>query len=130
MVGLYPMAAIRQRNDPVRLFGRRLMLLALLILVFAIAWGVWNARQKEQESGSLRAQAQRQLNDLTERQVQLNADIANLQTERGKEEVLREQYALAAEGEGLIVIVDQPASKQTQASSTMLDKIKHAFSWW
>jgi len=124
------MAAIRQRNDPVRLFGRRLMLLALLILVFAIAWGVWNARQKEQESGSLRAQAQRQLNDLTERQVQLNADIANLQTERGKEEVLREQYALAAEGEGLIVIVDQPASKQTQASSTMLDKIKHAFSWW
>ncbi len=125
------MVAIKQRNDPVRLFGRRLALLALIVLVFAVAVGMWSAYQKAKESGSLRAQAQRQLHDFSARQSQLNSDIANLQTSRGKEEVLREQYALAAKGERLIIIVDPPASKPAQATSTtVFDTIKRTFSWW
>lgn len=121
--------AIKQRNDPVRLFGKRVMLLALFLLVCSVAWGLWGAYKKERESAILRAQAEAQLNDLLERQQQLSADIGNLQTRRGVEEVLREQYSLAAEDEGLIVIVDQQAASPTQASSSMMDIIKNAF-WW
>jgi hypothetical protein len=124
------MVAIRQRDNPVRLLGRRLFIVALFVLVIAVAWGVWNAHQKERESGALRALAEVQLKDFTQRHTQLTDDIADLQTSRGMEEVLREQYALGARGEGLIVIVDQPSAESVHATTTMFDKLKKVFWWW
>ena len=121
--------AIRQRNDPVRLFGKRLIVLGLLALVVLAIGGVWNAYQKERESAALRTRAEVQLDDLTKRHAQLSSDIANLQTDRGREEVLREQYALAAQGEGLIVIVE-PQAEPAHATSTFMDKLRKAFRWW
>ena len=121
--------AIRLRNDPVRLFGKRLFLFALLLLVVVAVGGVWNAYQKEREAAALRTQAEVQLDDLAKRQAQLSSDIANLETDRGLEEVLREQYALAAQGEGLIVIVE-PQPEPVHATSTFMDKLKKAFMWW
>lgn len=124
------MMAIKQRDNPVRLFGRRLILGALLILVISAIWGVWSAYQKEQESRMLRTQAEVQRSDFAQRQTQLNSDIANLQTNRGKEGVLREQYTLGAMGEGLIVIVDPPVAIPREATSTVFDKLKKALWWW
>ncbi|PIR83968.1 hypothetical protein COU18_00975 [Candidatus Kaiserbacteria bacterium CG10_big_fil_rev_8_21_14_0_10_51_14] len=123
--------AIRRRNNPVRLLGKRLLVVALLALTIAISWGTWNAYKKERESGVLRTEAELQLEDFTQRHTQLTEDIASLQTSRGMEEVLREQYALAARGEGLIVIVDQPAAEPESATTTtMFEKVKRFFWRW
>ena len=122
--------AIRSRNDPVRLFGRRLILLGLFALIVLSAMGVWSAYKKERESRALRQEAEMQLGDLSQRQEQLDADIASLETDRGKEQVLREQYALAARGEGLIVIVDTPPVAPTRATSPLVDWLKKTFTWW
>ena len=122
--------AIRSRNDPVRLFGRRLILLGLFALIVVSSTGVWGAYQKERESRALRNEAEMQLTDLSQRQAQLDADIASLETDRGKEQVLREQYALAARGEGLIVIVDTPPVAPTRATSSLVDWLKKTFTWW
>ncbi len=122
--------AIVRRNDPVRLFGRRVFLVGMFTLViFGIA-GVWSAHQKEKESGALRTEAEVQLSDLSERQAQLTADIGKLQTDRGKEEALRQQYALAAKGEGLIVIVDPSEQKPVQATSSVLEWLHKVLPWW
>ena len=118
----------RPRSDPVRIFGRRLLSLALFIIVVIAISGVWNAYQKERESAALRAQAEAQLQDLSGRRDQLTADIARLKTDRGMEEALRQEYDLAAKGEQLIVIVDPPKPEWVQASSTILERIKH-FLW-
>jgi len=122
--------AIRSRNDPVRLFGRRLILLGLFALIVVSSTGVWGAYQKERESRALRNEAEMQLTDLSQRQAQLDADIASLETDRGKEQVLREQYALAARGEGLIVIVETPPVAPTRATSSLVDWLKKTFTWW
>ena len=124
------MAVLRPRNDPVRLFGRRLILLALFVLIVFSVAGVWSAYKKERESRALRQEAEMQLGDLSQRQEQLDADIASLETDRGKEQVLREQYALAARGEGLIVIVDTPPVAPTRATSSLVDWLKKTFTWW
>jgi cell division protein FtsB len=125
------MAIIRSPNDPVRLFWRRLVILGLFLLVAFAASGVWNAYQKEKESRELRAQTQAQLNDLTTQQGELSSDIDKLQTERGKEAVLRQQYALAAKGEGMIVIVDPSTSTQVAAtSSAFAEWLHNTFPWW
>jgi len=121
--------AIRQRNDPVRLFGKRLVIVGLAVLAVVASWGVWGAYTKERESAALRTQAELRLADLQARQTQLKADILNLQTDRGMEEALREQYALAGKGERMIVIVEPPKSEPVQATSTMLERIKKAL-WW
>ena len=124
------MAVLRPRNDPVRLFGRRLVLLSLFALIIVAGAGAWGAYQKERESYALRQEAEMQLDDLSKRQTQLDTDIANLETNRGKEQVLREQYALAARGEGLIVIVDTPPVAPTHATSSLVDWFKRTFGWW
>lgn len=130
MVRLYRMAVLRPRNDPVRLFGRRLILLGLFVLIIVASTGAWGAYQKERESYALRQEAEMQLDDLSQRQAQLDTDIASLETNRGKEQVLREQYALAARGEGLIVIVDTPPVAPTHATSSLVDWFKRTFTWW
>ena len=120
----------RHRNEVVKLFGRRLLLLGVFLITVALISGVWNIEGKAQESASLKKQAEAQLADLTKRQDQLTADIESLKTDRGKEEALRQQYALAAKGEHMVIIVDPESAAVTVASSTVMQKIAGFFSWW
>src|SRR3989344_5497098 len=95
-----------QRQNAVRLFLRRLGMLALLGLIAVSISGVWGVYKKERESAELRAQIERERADLKARRALLESDLNSLKTDRGIEEALREQYALAENGEQLIVIVD------------------------
>ncbi len=75
-------------------------------------------------------QAQGQLSELSQRESQLNADIAKLETNRGKEEALREQYELAAEGEGLIIIVDGRAEEAAPPAPSLSTWFRDMLIWW
>jgi cell division protein FtsB len=119
-----------QRQVAVTLFLRRIGLVLLLIVVGFAASGVWGVYEKEKESRQLRTLAELERADLEKRHTQLSGEIKNLQSNRGMEEVLREQYALAAEGEGLIVIVEPPAPPPVQPTTTVFQKIKDFFWFW
>ncbi len=119
-----------QRQSAVRLFLKRLGILSLFLLVAFSIPGVWSVYHKERESQLLRAQAEREWTDLVERQTQLEEDLSKLQTDRGLEETLREQFALALEGERLIVIVDPPKPAEVHASSSVREWFKNVFWWW
>lgn len=119
-----------QRHDPLRLFGRRLVLIALLVVIAVAIPGVWGVYKKERESRVLRAEAEAQLADLSQRRAQLEADISKLKTPRGMEETLRAQYRLAKNGEGLIIIVDPSTPVPAKATSTVMEWFNKAFSWW
>jgi cell division protein FtsB len=122
------MAALRERYDPLRLMGRRLLIALLGVLVISVLWGVWNIYRKNVEASQLRAQAQGQLADLQGRQTKLQADYDKLKTDRGMEEALRQQYAVGAAGEGLIVIVEPQTPKPLHATSSIMQWIKNVFS--
>lgn len=118
-----------QRHSAARLFLKRLGLLALFILALLAASGVWGVFQKERETAARRAEAEALRVDLETREKKLRADITTLQSDRGLEATLRAQYGLAEEGEGLIVIVEPPAAKQGEATSTPRDWFSTIF-WW
>lgn len=111
---------------------RRFMLAGLLALVVIAASGVWSIYQKERASAILKQEALSQLNDLSTEQSQLVASIGELQTERGKEAALREQYSMAAPGEGEVVIVEPASSTAPSAptSTSFASWIKSALPWW
>ena len=119
-----------QRQSAVHIFVRRLALLAMFVLIVGASTGVWGVYEKEKESRTLRDQTERERAELSAREAQLAGDINRLNTDRGMEEALREQYALAAEGEKLIVIVEPPEPEPTQATSTVLQKIRDFFWFW
>ena len=124
------MARLGQQRDPARLLLKRISLLVLLTVVIFAAGGVWGVYKKERESATLRAQAENERADLLAREARLKEDIGKLHTDRGMEEALREQYALAGQGEDLIVIVE-PETPEPQATSTSVIKwFQRLFSWW
>ena len=113
-----------------RLLWRRLGTTALFVLVVVAISGVWSVYQKERESFQLRSEAESQYNMLSQQRVQLQGDIANLETDRGKEAALRQQYAVGKKGEGLIVIVDQRPDAPRQASSTIMQWVHKFLPFW
>lgn len=93
--------------DPVRLLGRRLILIGLFALLFVSGRAVWVMYEKSRDASQKEARAESRVGSLEVRESQLRANIAYLHTERGQEEKLRQEYELAKEGEGLIVIVEE-----------------------
>ena len=124
------MAAVRQRNDVGRIFLRRLGLFGLFVIVVLGMWSVWGAWRKERESSALKVQAQAAAADLAEQQTQLQGEIARLESDRGREEALRDQYAVGKQGEDLIVIVDPAVPTTSPQESSFMDRIKNALRWW
>lgn len=124
------MANWKDRRDPVRLLGRRFGIVGLIVAVVIAAGAVWNVYQKERGSRERRLEAENQLHDLKAREVRLTADIAALQSERGLEEVLRDQYEVAKEGERLLIIVEPASSAPSRATSSVLQWFQGLFHWW
>jgi cell division protein FtsB len=112
------MAIVGKRSDPVRLFARRLALLALFIVVIAACSALWDVYKKERDSRVLKNQAEAQLYNLTMQEDHLNAEIARLETARGKEEMLRQNYEMAREGENVIMIIEPPETPPVEPVKT------------
>lgn len=114
------MEILSQKVDPVRLFWRRVLLAVLLALVLFGMSGVWRIYKRERESAVLIQSSTAHLADLTRREAQLRSDIANLDTDRGREAALRQQYQMGKPGEGMIIIVNPPTPAPVAPTSTPL----------
>ncbi len=124
------MASVKQRVDPTRLFLRRLGMFLLLVLVLFAIRAVWGVYAKASESGTLRDEAEAQLRDLQARETTLNASIGSLESERGKEEALRQAYQVGKPGEGLIEIVETTPTTTPAPPPSRFHWLSSLFSWW
>ena len=114
------MATYGKRRDAIALLWQRLGILALLAILLVALSGVWDVYQKERESRTLREQSERQASELSQQASSLHENIAKLQTDRGKETVLREQYNVGKRGEQLIIIVEPEQPQPIEATSTIM----------
>ncbi len=115
-----------QKRLMFRIALRRLLTVALVCAVFLGFKAAWSVFLKERETREKALAAERQLLDLAERESRLKEEVAYRNSDRGLEETLRTEYALAREGERLIVIVDE-GDYPTTSTSTPLEKKRD---WW
>ena len=87
-----------------------LILFLVLVLIFAFNllgfWGKMRITVRNREA------AEERVLELKENQEELAANIAKLNTPAGVEETIREKFGLGKEGEGLIVIVEDPGQSE------------------
>jgi len=95
-----------------------LFLLGLVIIFFT--WNVVGLMNRMQNTVKYRQIEEDKIAELTERQNKLSIDIANLKTEKGLEENIREKFGLAKEGEEMIIVIEDKESnnfaKEAQSS--------------
>ena len=104
-----------------------LILFGFLILFFI--WNILGFWIKMGETSKNKKIAENKVATLKQQKEQLGADIANLQTEEGKEELFRENFGLAKEGENLIVVIEDknPPAPTPPASSGFWSFLKNLF---
>ncbi len=108
-----------RKSDPIKLLGRRLLIVGMIMLVIVTAWGVRSIYGKEVDAKRLQFESENQLADLAAQEEKLQSGLDRLSTSRGVESVLRNNYSVGAPGENMIVIVEprKPAATSTPNSS-------------
>lgn len=82
------------------------VLIFLVVLLLVSTWSLIRFSRKMAETEKNRNIALKKVSELREAKLKLEADIGKLGSERGVEEVLREDYGLVKEGEGMIIVVE------------------------
>ncbi len=108
-----------------RWFYSPIILIAMICVCVFFATNVVTLMRKNKDTRLLKDQASRELTELENRRQKLEADIASLESERGQEEVIRENFQVTKEGEGVVVIVDdtQKSEEVEEKEESFLEKI-------
>ncbi len=126
-----PMHAKKRKVKKI-VFSFPVILMLGILSVLSIK-GVFSAYAMYSVQDERRGEAVAELNNLKEREASLSQENAWLQTERGKEQLFREQYMVAKSGENVMIVVsDNTDTTQSVTSEiedkTILQKTKKVFS--
>lgn len=96
-----------------------IVLMIIAVVCFFFASNMIGLVRKNKDTHVLKEQTSRELEELTARQQRLEEDIASLKSDRGQEEVIRENFQVTKEGEGVVVIINdesktEPAEKKSK----------------
>ncbi len=88
-----------------------LLILALLLLFFV--YNILGLIRKNSETKENKVRAQVENAKLLDQQAHLEADMKELETDRGTEQVIREKFGVVKKGEGVVVVVDETPEAKT-----------------
>lgn len=94
---------------------RRAALLILFVVCVLVGRGMWGVYEKKRETDGWRAEAEKKMHNLEEREADVARIVEHLETPEGVEQAFREQFDVGKEGEGVIIVVnaDQPMGTTT-----------------
>ncbi len=101
------MRELQARRRLRRFVYSKVTVVVLLILVIFVGRSVWSVYQKNRIANYHYVQSEIRLNELRERQSEIESDVRRLSSVRGREEEIRRTLPVAKEGERVIVILDQ-----------------------
>lgn len=105
-----------------------LMLLGIIIIVFA--WSVFGLVGKMQETIKNKKMGEDKVQELQKEKEKLSAEINKLQTEKGIEENIRENYDVVKDGEGMVVVVEDKNLPETQSENKSTNLFSKIINWF
>lgn len=115
------MKNFQEDNFKDRLMHSKVFLLILLCFVLFFFYNVIKFSVKAFETRENKIIAEEKVAGLQKEKDRLNLEIQRLNTEAGVEENIRNKFALAKDGEGLIVVLDDE-NPQVQKPQTKIQK--------
>lgn len=100
------------------------------LLVLGIVWFsylVWGIFQKEERARREVNDTKAELMALSEQKTKLESDLAELDTERGKEAIEREILGVAKPGEEVIIVVPPTATSSATTTESWWERL---FGWF
>lgn len=101
------MATFAKEKKIQKILYSRLTVALLAVVVFFLGFSVYSVFEKKQQAQSQANIAEQETKTLLLRKAKTQTEIENLQTDEGIEEILRNKYRAAKDGEGLVVVVDR-----------------------
>lgn len=100
------MRNFQEKKGLKRFLQSKPVLILLFILVIVFTLNVISLMGKLKETEKNKKIQEVEINNLQKRKEKLSDDIEKINTEKGKEEMIRENFGLVKEGEGMIIIVE------------------------
>jgi exosome complex RNA-binding protein Rrp4 len=91
-----------------------LVILSLLLVFFAINIILFLGKMIEARKS--RDIAENKVAELLDKKDQLHTEINTLNTDKGKESLIREKFGLAREGEGMIVVINPKKNEEVEGN--------------
>lgn len=121
------MVDILEKKKYKKLVYSKPVLLVLIIVLLFVGRATWSMFEKARETENKLAAVEQEHAEVKERYDTLSEKVEDLQTERGKEEAIREKFGVAREGEHVIYLIEEeeePAQTEKQDRS-LFQKILH-----
>lgn len=107
------MAEFRNRKKVSNFLHSTPVIIVLFGIAILFAINIVDIAKKGIETERNKDIAYAKVEDLKEKQLRLEADIARLDTPEGAEDAVRDKFRVVKEGEGLIVILDDKNAAQS-----------------
>jgi len=117
----------KEKRENYRFWHSPIALIVLFLIVILFGYNLISLIKKEKETEDKKNLVIDQINDLQKRENLFTEEISNLDTEEGKERIIREKYQVAKDGEKVLVIVDEE-EKNTQPEE--VKKSNGVFDWF
>jgi cell division protein FtsB len=120
---------VENRNKTKSSWTNRWHTLVLLLIVFVFsAKGAWNSYASKILSRDAAEEKQEELQKLEARQAYLTEQLRKVETQEGREAVLREDFGLGRPDEQLAIIVEaKPEEEMDEGGNIMLNAVKNFF---
>lgn len=110
------MSEFQQIKNPRKWYHSTLFLLFVFVFSVVFIFSIMSLVRKNRETAIAKEAARNELQSLEERQKKLEQDIKGLSTDKGIEKNIRQQFQVAKDGEGVVVIVNDD-TKNTSTGS-------------
>lgn len=122
---------IKSKTNNYRFWSLIIIILLFIFIIF-LGYNVISLFEKERETSSKKELILSEISNLEKRQASFTEDISRLNTDDGKEEIIREKYQVAKSGEKMVIIVEEENKNESslevkESKKSFFDFIKKIF---
>ena len=124
------MREFEQKQKIRKRFYSKFTILFLIIIIFFIAKGTFEIWQKERQSNAILKVEEERFMELEKRKELLNSKVYYIDSDFGKEEIAREKFNSAKEGEKEVFIIEEEIPLPPEPKQSKINKFWESIFGW